>query len=111
MASSDPVIIERFFDGRMSFEPVVPELRGATLVGARLCTIDDSRAELLQYDMTGSPLSLFISKRSPRMPSSGCTSREGTTLCSGVRGDTVIHAVGTLPRERLEAIVAQAISP
>ena len=61
VTSNDPRVVRAFFERRVDFSPVVPELDGMTLIGGRLCTLEGQRVELLFYERGGQVLSLFVS--------------------------------------------------
>lgn len=58
--SSEPGSVENWFWGKVDFAVKVPELRGATLVGGRLCHIKNNRVALLFYEKDKRPISLFV---------------------------------------------------
>ena len=58
--SSEPISVEDWFRGKVDFMVKVPELRGATLRGGRLCRIKNHRIALLFYEKDKKPISLFI---------------------------------------------------
>jgi hypothetical protein len=47
VVTDSPVSIERFFTGAPRFNPTVPRLTDAELLGARLCHLDGETAELI----------------------------------------------------------------
>lgn len=57
--SSEPRSVEDWFRGKVDFMLKVPELRGATLRGGRLCRIKNSRIALLFYEKDKKTISLF----------------------------------------------------
>lgn len=59
ISSSYPDEIKTWFNGRVDFGAVLPEL-SATLKGARLCLLDEKRLALVFYEHGGSQLSLFM---------------------------------------------------
>jgi anti-sigma factor RsiW len=58
--SSEPRYIEDWFMGKVDFVVKVPELRGAKLIGGRLCRVENNRIALLFYKKDGKPISLFV---------------------------------------------------
>jgi len=58
--SSEPISVEDWFRGKVDFVVKVPELRGATLHGGRLCRIKNHRIALLFYEKDKKTISLFV---------------------------------------------------
>ncbi len=110
LASGDRVAVARYFEGRTPFHPFVPELRGATLIGARLCNVNGRKAELLLYDVSGATVSLFVCPLDALSISRGCRTRDGAMVCSGTRDGLSVHVVGSLSRPQLERLVTEATS-
>lgn len=102
LISSNPGEITRFFEGAVPFEPVVPAIRSARLVGARICSVQGRKAELLFYQRDGEPVSLFVSDLAPLRP--GCRERATMNVCAS-RG---IAVVANLPVPTLRQILSEA---
>ncbi|MEX0999032.1 MAG: hypothetical protein WD000_03615 [Thermodesulfobacteriota bacterium] len=58
--SSDPVIVEQWFRGKLDFVVNVPKLRDTRFIGGRLCQIEGKRLALLFYEKDGRSLSVFV---------------------------------------------------
>ncbi|MFN2375787.1 MAG: anti-sigma factor [Candidatus Binatia bacterium] len=106
VASGLPDEVRVFFDGKVPFEPVVPTLAGARLIGGRLCRLRGHLEQLLFYERQGRRLSLYVSNRPE--PSSGCEGREGTQACGLRRGDHSLLLVGDSPAAELQDLLATA---
>jgi len=60
IASSDPRVVQSWFQGRVDFAFMLPPTRQASLLGGRLCNLQGRRAALIFYQHPQSRLSLFI---------------------------------------------------
>lgn len=106
IASSDPAELTRFFSGHVPFSAVVPKLPGATLLGGRLCKIEERRVELLFYKREQRTLSLFISDRPGT--SAGCRESRGHHVCSRSQGNLTMLLVGELPADELSRLLNES---
>jgi anti-sigma factor RsiW len=108
VASNDPREIVRFFSGKIPFEPVVPDLPSAQLVGGRLCTVAGRRVELLFYThgASGQDFSLFVCDQA--VPDTACRNYRGHRVCSRRFGRLTVLAVGDIPEPTLEQILRDA---
>ncbi len=106
IASSNPVELTRFFSGHVPFSAVVPKLPGATLLGGRLCKIEERRVELLFYKREQRTLSLFISDH-PGI-SAGCWASRGHHVCSRSQGELTMLLVGELPADELGRLLNES---
>lgn len=59
ISSSDFLTIQKWFNGKVDFSVVLPELK-AEIKGARLCFLKGKRLGLVFYEHRGSQISLFI---------------------------------------------------
>jgi anti-sigma factor RsiW len=108
IASGERLEIVRFFTGHVPFAPVVPEMPGAHLLGARLCRIDGRRVELLFYQQEGRTLSLFVTDRP--LDADACWAARGHHVCSRSKGGLTLLLVGELPAEALRRLLAVSAS-
>lgn len=80
-ASSDPAQIAAWFADKVAFPVRVPELRSATLLGGRLCSLWGHKVALAFYEVHGRRVSLFVADpiNVPPRPqaSAGCTAALG----------------------------------
>ncbi|HEY3131568.1 MAG TPA: hypothetical protein VGL91_19085 [Acidobacteriota bacterium] len=84
--SSSPADIERWFDGKLDFPVHVRMVRGAELVGARLCRVENTQAALVFYRCRSNLISWFI------FPQKGLrTSSDTAPTVSVARGYSVIQ--------------------
>jgi anti-sigma factor RsiW len=104
VTSQDPRVIAAFFAGHLPFEPVVPRLPRANLIGGRLCKLDGRRVQLLFYDHAGQTLSLFVTDR--QQADDGCESARGHSVCGHRQGDLTLFLVGALPQAELRSLLA-----
>jgi anti-sigma factor RsiW len=99
IASNDPERVAAALGAQVGFPVVVPRLKGAALLGGRLCTLWGQKVALTFYETRGKRLSLFIADRA-RFPSpvprgSRCTAPLGDYgVCLLPAGDTVLAMVG-----------------
>jgi len=80
-ASDDPVRIAAWFTDKVPFPVRVPELRSATLLGGRLCSLWGHKVALAFYDVQGRRVSLFVADPTTvpvrPQPTAGCTAALG----------------------------------
>jgi anti-sigma factor RsiW len=81
LVSSDPDVVERWFEGKLDYRLRIPRGAAGRLVGARLCNVGGRQFPLAAYDREGRRLSLFAL-------GTAVASREGACQ-EGVRGFTV----------------------
>lgn len=106
VASGDPEVVSRFFEGHVSFRAIAPTLPNAQLLGGRLCRIEGKLTELLFYQHEQQVLSLFVAEEP--LTVDGCTSSRDHQVCSSSHGDVVLTLVGKLPREEAERLLSHA---
>jgi len=106
VASNTPDDVQRFFEGKVPFEPVVPSLEGANLLGGRLCRIRGYYEQLLFYELGGRKLSLYISNR-PGTPA-GCRGNHGYRVCGHRRGALSLMLVGDAAEGELKKLLDDA---
>jgi anti-sigma factor RsiW len=106
IASNDPAEVQRFFADHLPFSAVVPHLPGATLLGARLCKIEDRRVELLFYRHQDRTLSLFVTDA----PVAGdrCWVTRDHHVCSRSKGELRLLLVGQLPADELSRLLNES---
>jgi anti-sigma factor RsiW len=100
VASSDPERVRAFFQGRLPFEPVVPTLKEARLLGGRLCSIRDRRVELLFYDVGDETMSMYVSDRQTTPET--CVRRGDYGICFVHRDRYEFAFVGALSTRALK---------
>jgi anti-sigma factor RsiW len=107
VASSDPSEVIRFFSGKTPFEPVVPTIPAAHLVGGRLCSVAGRRVELLFYTQgeTRKTVALFVCDGA--IGNNGCNEYLGRALCSRRLGKLTVVATGEVPRQILEQLLRE----
>ena len=103
VTGDDPEAIVRFFRDKVTFEPVVPRVPEATLVGGRLCQLAGEHVELLFYRHEGRVLSLFVSDRlaAPQL----CRSSDGHAVCIRRKGHLRLMLVGRGSRNQLNGLL------
>ena len=108
IASNDPAEVKRFFADHVPFSAVVPDLPGTTLLGARLCKIEDRRVELLFYRHRDRTLSLFVTDA----PVAGdrCWTARDHHVCSRSDIGHTMLLVGQLPADELRRLLDDSAS-
>ena len=106
IASADPREILSFFSGHLPFQPTVPRLPGADLLGARLCQLEGRRVELIFYQREGRTLSLFITDGA--VPAGRCWEAREHHVCSRPMGGLTFLAVAELPEQELRRLLEEA---
>ncbi len=106
VVTDSPVSIEQFFTGATRFNPTVPRLKDAELLGARLCHLDGETAELIFYRHHGRNVSVFVTAARPRAPA--CTKNRGLTVCREERNGLGIYAVSDLPEPSLRRLLGHS---
>ena len=106
VVTNSPPAIERFFAGATRFEPTVPRLTGAELLGARLCHLDGESVELIFYRCDGRNVSLFVGGAPPR--TRACTKNRGLTVCREERNGLGIYAVSDLPESVVRGLLGHS---
>ena len=81
VASSDPNVVERWFDGKLDYKLRIPRPPEARLLGGRLCNVGARQFPLAAYVREGRRISLFAM-------GTATASRKGDCR-EGVRGFTV----------------------
>jgi anti-sigma factor RsiW len=108
VASNDPREVIRFFSGKTPFEPVVPAVPTARLVGGRLCNVAGRRVELLFYTHGESRQSVALFVCDHAVGGTGCREYRGRPICSRRFGNLTILAIGEVPGHTLERILREA---
>jgi anti-sigma factor RsiW len=106
VVTKSPLTIERFFSGATRFNPTVPRLTDAEVLGARLCHLDGETAELIFYRHRGRNVSVFVTAMPPR--SAACTKNRGLTVCREERNGLGIYAVSDLPETSLRRLLGRS---
>ncbi len=106
VVTDSPVGIERFFTGATRFNPTVPRLTDAELLGARVCHLDGETAELIFYRHRGRNVSVFVTASPPR--ASACTRSRGLTVCREERKGLGIYAVSDLSETSLRRLLGHS---
>jgi anti-sigma factor RsiW len=107
VASGDADEVRRFFVGRVPFEPVVPRLGAARLIGGRVCKIEGHKVQLLFYEIVGRKLSLYVSDREAKMEA--CHSGGEHCVCGKRLGALSLMLVGRAPERELRELLNEAV--
>ncbi len=107
VAGQDRDEIVRYFEGKVGFAPVVPEVPGVELVGGRLCKLAGHHVELLLYRHDGQILSLFVSD-ALEVPAT-CRQSSGHGVCVRRDGELSYLLVGRLPSVKLRRLLEGAL--
>jgi len=111
VVSSDPNIVEHWFDGKLAYRFRVPRPAAARLLGGRMCDVGGRQFPLAAYEREGRRMSLFAL-------GTAAGSREGTCQ-EGVRGFTVCRQaadgidymlVSDYPRPEAKRVLTAALS-
>lgn len=103
VASDDPDIVRRFFEGKLPFAPVVPSFEGAELIGGRLCRIEGRKVELLFYEKDGRRVSLYVSDGVDAR--SQCRHDGATALCARSAAGLTYIMIGDLGTRELQGML------
>lgn len=107
VASQDPSVVSRFFADRIEFEPIVPTLTGARLIGGRVCTIEGRKSQLLFYQIDDRKLSLYVlNQPSDEVPE--CRDVGQHHVCGHRRNRLSLMLVGDVPDSKLEELLDTA---
>lgn len=106
VASADPAIVRRFFSGALAFEPAVPALPSARLLGGRLCSIDGRKVQLLFYEQGSRRLSLYVSDGSAL--AGECRGDGSHHVCSREAEGLTLTLVGDAPEHEIRSLLASA---
>ena len=110
VATGDAGEAAQFFSGRIPFEPVVPRLEGARLLGGRLCKLEGRRLQLLFYRVdpriADTTLSLFISDQG--FGGTGCREARGLQVCGRRAGALMLLLVGQRPADEIRGLLDAA---
>lgn len=106
MASADRDEIRRFFRDQVPFEPVVPVLKSAHLLGGRVCNIAGRKTQLLFYARKDHKFSLYVSDQP--LAAYTCDSAKGHHVCGYRHGHLSLTLVGDAPQEELLTLLQSA---
>ncbi len=106
VASADPDEVLRFFEAKVPFDPVVPPLGAAKLIGGRLCKIEGRKVELLFYELGDRRFSLYVSDRPAGMRA--CHRSGEYAVCAKRRGRLLLMLVGRATEHELRALLNEA---
>ena len=106
VASADPEAVRRFFAGALAFEPAVPALPTAQLLGGRLCSIDGRKVQLLFYEQGSRRLSLYVSD-GPAMAGE-CRGDGPHHVCSRESDGLTLTLVGDASADEIRSLLASA---
>ncbi|MFB6352444.1 MAG: anti-sigma factor [Bradymonadaceae bacterium] len=103
VTGNDPEAIVGFFRDKVAFEPVVPTVPGAELVGGRLCKLAGEHVQLLFYRHEGWVLSLFVADQlsAPEM----CRSSSDHAVCIRQKGSLRLMLVGQAARKQMRTLL------
>jgi anti-sigma factor RsiW len=99
IGSNDPDRLAAELGEKVGFPVAIPRLRGAALLGGRLCSLWGQKVALTFYEVHGARLSLFIAERA-RFPSPVASGTRCTTAIGDYRvcllpvSETVLAMVG-----------------
>lgn len=106
VAGEDRDEIAAYFEGKVGFDPVVPEMSGARLAGGRLCELAGHKVELLLYRRDGRVLSFFVSD-TLEVPAT-CEEENDHVVCVRRDGDLRYMLVGRGSSVEMRRLLAGA---
>lgn len=103
VGGDDPEAITRYFRGKVGFEPVVPKMPRAKLLGGRLCKLAGEKVELLFYRHEGRVLSLFVTTdlSAPQL----CRTSNNHAVCIRQKENLRLMLVGRGSRNQLNSLL------
>lgn len=107
VVSADPAEVRRFFEAKVPFEPVVPTLGAAKLIGGRVCKIEGRKVQRLFYEINERMLSLYISDRPTKMEK--CHKDGEHCVCGERRGRLSLMLVGRASEHELRELLNGAV--
>jgi anti-sigma factor RsiW len=111
VVSSDPNVVEHWFEGKLAFKVRIPQPPATRLLGGRICNVGGRQFPLAAYDREGRRMSLFAL-------GTAAGSREGSCK-EGVRGFTVCRQaadgieymlVSDYPRSEAKRVLTAVLS-
>ncbi len=113
IVSASPQEVEKWFQGQVDFPVSVPQVPGAALEDARICTIAGRKAALLHYrhEPDDTLVSLFVAEgpgpaRQPQTAPGFTVARRGCNAALWFRHGLVYALVGVLGEEPLNQMAA-----
>jgi anti-sigma factor RsiW len=106
VASADRDEIRRFFRDQVPFEPVVPVLKSAHLLGGRVCNIAGRKTQLLFYARKDHKFSLYVSDQP--LTAHTCDSAKDHHVCGYRHGHLSLTLVGDASQEELLTLLQSA---
>ena len=107
ISSADRGEVARFFRAKVPFEPVVPRLGSAQLIGGRVCKIQGRKVQLLFYELGERKLSLYVSDRPTSMEK--CHEDGGHCVCGKQLAGLSLMLVGRGPESEMRQLLDEAV--
>jgi anti-sigma factor RsiW len=113
--SSDPVVISRWLNGRLSFAMHVPVFSEASLRGARVLEVEKRRGVLIEYALGNNLISYFVVADHPAAPTSPVPSLEETVwdgyhVVSWIEPGLLHAFVGNVSDSKLRMLARECIA-
>jgi anti-sigma factor RsiW len=111
VVSSDPSVVERWFEGKLNFKLRVPRPSAGRLLGARLCNVGGRQFPLAAYDREGRRMSLFALGTVAGGREGGCQEGvRGFTVCRQAADGIDYMLVSDYPRSEAKRVLSAVLS-
>jgi len=111
VVSSDPNVVERWFEGKLDFRFRIPRPPASRLLGARLCNVGGRQFPLASYDREGRRISLFALGTAAGSGQGACQEGvRGFTVCRQAAGGIDYMFVSDYPRPEAKRVLAAMLS-
>jgi anti-sigma factor RsiW len=111
VVSSDPNVVERWFDGKLDFRLRIPRGAAARLLGARLCNVGGRQFPLAAYDREGRRMSLFALGTAAGRREGACQEGvQGFTVCRQAADGIDYMLVSDYPRSEAKRVLTAVLS-
>lgn len=110
VVSSDPSVLERWFEGKLAYRFRIPRPPAARLLGARLCNVGGRQFPLAAYDREGRRMSLFALGGAAGNRKEACKDVRGFTVCRQDAGGIDYMLVSDYPQPEAKRVLTAVLS-
>jgi anti-sigma factor RsiW len=111
VVSSDPDVVERWFQGKLDYKLRIPRGAAGRLVGARLCNVGGRQFPLTAYDREGRRVSLFALGTAVASRAGACQEGvRGFTVCRQSVDGIDYMLVSDYPRSEAKGVLTAVLS-